>query len=282
MTFVIPAPTPASSATASSAASKATSAKPKPQPAASTQEDDFGLSDLGGGLPDLGSDLDDFLNEETHNPFQSPMTMSAPAATPMKSTGSTRGQMNTLANGIKLVFWGTVLAVVASVATSIGARLVPQLALVALGVSLLGNLLSTSGRIVCLGGPKNTGGRGLLIAAVVCDLGAIAITGLLFVGAAHPGMALVSGLLSLSTLILFVLFVKAVATWIRQPQLADDARTIVLLIVLSIVMLVLIFPVALVVPLLTILLVLGFFGTMLAGVIKYLNLLQHTAEAVRR
>ncbi|WP_425395685.1 hypothetical protein [Aeoliella sp.] len=236
----------------------------------------------GGGLgSDIGDELDDFLNEEISNPFQSPTTTAKPAAAPSKASGSTRGQRSTLANGIKLVFWGTVVAFLASVTSSLGGNFVAELAVIGLGVQLIGNLLSTVGRVVCLGGPKNTGGRGLLIGAVICDLGSIALTVLTLVGAIPQEMLIVSALLGLATPILFILYLKAVATWIRQPSLAEDARTIIIAILVSIALLIGAIPAAFITPILSLVMILGFFGTLIYSFFKYLSLLQHTAEAVR-
>ncbi|WP_442483148.1 hypothetical protein [Aeoliella sp. SH292] len=280
MTFVIPAPTPTTSATASSAAPNP---KPKPQPTASTQDDDFGLSDLGGGLPDLGGDLDDFLAEDSPNPFQSPMTMSTPAATPMNRAVNTRGQMNTLANGIKLVFWGTASIVIAWIVTVLGFLLNTAIIVFAAPIIVLvGIVVATIGRVVCLGGPSKGAGRGLLIASVACDLFNFTSVVLVLAQVLPREVNPISGLLGLATLILFVLFIKSFTRSIGQPQLADDAKAIIVLICATIGFLFATPIAVLVFPLLAIVTGLGIFVTGLWGFFKYLNLLQHTAEAIRR
>lgn len=286
MTFIIPGPKAATPAASTSAAPS----KPAPKPA---DDPDFGLPDLGEDLSDLGDDfgdlLDDALNEPSPapstsetNPFASPTATTAPSPGSSKQRGGvTRVQMNTLANGIKLVFWGTVMVVCASVLAALGGLFLPTLALISLGISVVGGLISTVGRIVCLGGPTKAGGKGLLIAAVACDLIAVGISLVAVAGTAIPFADLVTSLLNLATLILFLLFIKSVATSIGQEHLAKDAWTIIILVVIAIVLLIATPLSIFIFPLLPLVTVLGFIGVGLAAVFKYLNLLQYTAEAVR-
>lgn len=277
-TFIIPGP-------------KAVTPAASPPASQHVADDGPDLSDLGGDLPDLGDDfgdlLDDALSEPTlaanlgvTNPFASPTTAPEPVSASKGSRG-TRNQMNTLANGIKLVFWGTVLVVVAVLISFFAGLFLPAMVLVALGVSLIGSLISTIGRIVCLGGPSKTGGKSLLIAAVACDLISIGVALATMIGAAIAMSELVINLLGLATLILFVLFIRAVTSAIGQSHLAEDARTIVILVATAIVLLVATPFVALIFPLLPLVTVVSFIGVGLAAVFKYLNLLQYTAEAVR-
>lgn len=242
----------------------------------------LGGLDSGGGLSaDMGSELDDFLNEEVTNPFQSP-TASA-TAPPAKSASVTApDKMNTLANGIKLVFWGTALIIIAWTTAAIGALLHPFVAIAGLGLLVLSALLSTVGRVVCLGGPKDIAGRWLLIAAVICDLGNLALTVSVIAGVVGPYGNLLSPLLGLSTFILFLLFIRAVADSIDQPDLAQDAKAVLVFLACTFVTIIGVPFIAMIsslflIPVVLVLIVMGAIAFS-----KYLNVLQFTAEAVRR
>lgn len=268
---------------------------PKRQPSTESQpvgsaadSTSFGLPDLGSEGSGLGDDFGDLLDDALNEPPPSSSTNSgevnpyaSPTAAPRKRTGSTTAQMTTLANGIKLVFWGTVLVVLATLLGFFGGLLMPLLVIVGAGLTLLGNIMATIGRVVCLWGPKKTGGRGMLIAAVVCELISIVVSLFTVAGASLSFGEGIAALFGLATLILFVLFIQAVANSVGETQLAETARSIVILVVIAIVLL-LASPIAMAVfPLFGLATVLGFLGVSLVSVFRYLNLLQYTAEAVR-
>ncbi|MGI9455573.1 MAG: hypothetical protein ACR2NU_03380 [Aeoliella sp.] len=282
MKFVVPGPKKKAPAATSTPAPS-----PTPEPAAEV-EDDFGLDlpDLGGLEDDLGGMsglLDEALDEplkarepvvDSSNPYASPQS-----AAPAKKQ-STHERMGTLANGIKLVFWGTVLAVVAFLLAVFGGLAalftgseVPLVGvLISPFLSLGGYVLAVIGRIMCLSVPEKVGAKGLIYACVACDLAAAAIHVGSLVTDISPFIELGAGVLGLATLILFVLFIKAVARFIGQEHLAEDARKVILLVIVCIASIFLI-----IIPFVAILTI----GTLLYGVYKYLNLLQHTAEYVR-
>jgi hypothetical protein len=268
MVFVIPGP------------KRAVSAAAPP----SKGRDDFGLDlpDLS-GQSELSSGFGDLLDDALKEPAPAAKAPAAPstaerAAQPAKRRGSSRAQMGVLANGIKLVFWGTLIRLSSIVFTVLATVLAsPALFLVAVGVSLLGGLLSTIGRIVCLGAPSEIGGKGLLIGAVLCDLAAVGIVLASVFGDTGPLASLISQLLWLATLILFVLFLRVVATSIGQPHLVDSAQSVIILVVVAIGALI----GSAVIPVFVLIGVFVFLGATIMAVAKYLSLLQHTAECVR-
>jgi hypothetical protein len=265
---------------------------PKRAVTAASPPSDQGLGDLGlelpdlpSGQPDLGSDFGNLLDEALSEPLPAvsrPADSSAAERTVAspKRRRSTRAQMGVLANGIKLVFWGTLMGLIAVLLTVI-ARFIPSVALVTVLIMLLGGILATIGRMICLGAPSQVGGKEMLIGAVICDLASIGLVLANSVGASVPFAPLIANGLWLGTFILFVLFLKAVATSIGQEHLVDSAQSVIMLTVVAIVSLVGVPLAALTFPLFMLAGMLVFVAATLMAVFKYLSLLQHTAECVR-
>lgn len=276
MRFVIPAPKVA----------KATAAPAAPAPVAKTPPSDSAGFDLDDDMADdFGDLLDDALNEPARgpaaeeNPFASPTAVSQPE--PTQRGGGSRSERTKLANGIKLVFWGSVLIVLGWVTIMVGFFIHPAVILVGMAMFFLSFPVTVVGRLICLAGPKNGAGKSLLIASVVCELVNVAVSVLVALEALPPPANVLSPLLGLSTLILFLLFLKAVNTSIGEPQLASKAKEVIMYIATTMGLLIAAPLAAMLVPLLTIVLGLAALVLMLVGFFKYLNLLQHTAEAVR-
>jgi hypothetical protein len=246
-------------------------------------------ADLGGDLRDLGGELDDLLDEAINAPplptvDNRPLTPTKSSKGEAKQRTSTRAQFTMLANGIKLVFWGTLL-VVGSVLLSILSGLAGGLAAAAImaaaGMVFVGGVLSTIGRVMCLAAPDKVGAKWLIYVAVSCDLAGVAtrIAGTFTTLPAFVGP--ISSALSLGTLAFFVLFLKAVATYIKQERLTEDAVTIFVAVAIAITSLLMAPFTILIFPLLPLVFILLSFGAMIYSVYKYLNLLQHVAESVR-
>lgn len=288
MKFVIPGgpavgTAAAAPATTSSGAEPLTTATRRPAAPA----DPFGLD-----LPELGTrgQLDDLFDESFDasmaaatttpeaNPFASPQTVAQP-----KKRGSTRAGMNRVANGIKLVFWGSVMIVgsifVAMFGGTAAVFVGPELLLVVLAgvyfIQLAGGILSLIGRLLCLAVPPQVGGKGLIVAAVALDAVAFGGGVMAGIGTIEEDVAnLIGAIAGFATFILFVLFVRKVALFLKQKHLVDDAK-------LVLVLLVAIFPGGLAAALIPCLGVVALIGLLIYFMVKYLNLLQHTAEAAR-
>ena len=239
------------------------------------------------GFSDLSSDLDDLLDEPF--PAASDTGISAaPAPSPSevpkaKKRSSTRQQMGKLANGIKLVFWGTLLTVGAiPIAFILGIIGGVSLAVIPSGMIIVGSLLATFGRITCLAAPSKAGGKPFLVIAVLCDLasGGISLIGL-FAEEPSPIAEAISSLLSFGTMILFLLFLRAVAKSVGEERLAEDVVAVIVYILLTIVLIIMT-PISLFIfPLLPLITAIGFMACGLISLVKYLNLLQLMAETVR-
>ena len=121
----------------------------------------------------------------------------------------------------------------------------------------------------------------MIYVAVACDLAGVAarIAGALITLPLVVG--LVSSALSLATTAFFVLFLKAVATYIKEEHLAEDAVAVVIWVAISIVSLLMVPFSVFIFPLLPLVFGLLGIGAMIYSVYKYLNLLQHLAERVR-
>lgn len=281
MTFVIPGGPAAGAAAAQPAARQ-------PAAAAATAGDSLGLD-----LPDLppAGPLDDLFDESftqqpaggtnlvDHNPFASPQTRSKPKP----SRASARSGMNKVANGIKLVFWGSVMMVFAGVMGAFAGPLTtlmgPEFLLVAAAASFFiqvaGGILSIVGRVFCLAVPPQVGAKGLIVPAVALDGLGILLGVLIGTGGMEPAIGMLgAGLAGFVTFLLFVLFVRKVALSLKRRDLADDAKMVLIMIGVTFLS---VFALAFI-PCFG---ALFFLGMILSLMFKYLNLLQHTAEAAR-
>lgn len=133
-----------------------------------------------------------------------------------------------VATGLRLVFWG-ILIIIFSVL--LGGPLsfmlvfiLGPLALLVVPVGVLaGAATGLVGRCFCLSVPPKTGTKELIYAAVVCDLAAIAVSGLEFVVELPAIVSLATDLLPTVAIVLFVLFLRQLATHIGQHDLAKTA-----------------------------------------------------------
>lgn len=251
---------------------------PQPPPADDQSSDDFGLDAPELAEPDSGLDdlLDDALSQPAPAAKLPDQNVAEKPRARSKESGDTVAKMRLLANGIKLVFWGTVLILGSIVSAILSPMISENLGTASTALALIGAALSTIGRAICLGAPSQAGGKGVLVAAVACDLVYMGIT---MVGV--PGLpVLVTGIaavfLWLATLILFILFLQAVAKSIHQDQLAEEARSLIIFVVMAMFLLV-----GIVIPVLGIFSLFGFLGVLFITTWRYVNLLQFTAETVR-
>jgi hypothetical protein len=284
-TFVIPAPK-----AAAVPAAPATS----PQDGLGDFADLPDLPDLRAGLMGPGGDLGDLLDDALDAPALPKVERNLSPAKPVSGQPTkrvdTRARFTKLANGIKLVFWGTLLSVAAVLivffvtlagAFGMAVGLVAVAALAAAGMALFGGLLSIVGRVMCLAVPEQVRGKWLIFVAVACDLSGVA-TRIADAVTTLPAIAgLVANVLSLATSAFFVLFLKAVATYIKEEQLAEDAVAVFIWVAISIVSLLMAPFSVFIFPLLPLVFGLLGIGAMIYSVYKYLNLLQHLAERVR-
>lgn len=267
-TFIIPAP-------AAVAAPKATS-EPRPK---KTKRDDDDIGLLGDDLPDLGGDLSGLLDEALDDPLPAPSTPAeptpAPTAAEPKRSGNWRTKLGGLSLGIKLILGATVLNVIATFVAILAPFVAAELGILAIGAALLGGILATLGRLVCLTAPKQIKGKGFLIAAIACDLSFLALT---FAGEAMlPRVAagIAAALLPLATFILFILFVREVGESLGQDALVESGSEVIYAVLIAGFCLV-----GTLAPILGLFCLLAFVFFVCAAVWKYIMLLLFAAECV--
>ncbi|QDU58229.1 hypothetical protein [Aeoliella mucimassa] len=235
-----------------------------------------------------GNKLAPHDDTENYNPFAAPTTSSAPDI-PSSGVGTIDIRSAGLSWAIYLVFYGAVITLVSPVllVTSLVISLVFRSDAIwifivgALGLVLLGYLLNTAGRVLCLVRAPSLGNAGLLVASIACDLSSIALTVLSVADITDHQITSLAGLLALASWLLFAFYLKAIAKLIGDASLVDEARRLTLIL-----------GVAVALPIVNSLLVLlfgsamiafglGSFAIMLYGLVMYMLLIRHTAKAVR-
>lgn len=228
--FIIPSPKKVGPQSATGANGNTAINPPQPHATAAGVDE---VPDVDDQLPDLGDDLGDLLDEALDEPHTGPTAPAKPALstesaeTQPKKGRRKRENFKGLMLAIKLVLGGTVvslLAIMLGVASFFAGG---ELAAVTSVVSLIGVLLSSGGRLLCLSAPKRIGGKGYLIAAVVCDV--------LYMALPYVGDSLLSAqvlfftvpILWLGTFILFILFVREIGESLDQSSLVEAGSDVI-------------------------------------------------------
>lgn len=145
----------------------------------------------------------------------------------------------TVRTGITFVYFGLVtvfLFVIFAVPLSMYER--GPLSAAAFGVILLGTLGMVIGRLCCLATPADSNARPFIIFAVLCELasylGPLAVFPLLFSGSPLQ-LAIVSTggmLVGFAGQFLFIFFLRRISNYIDRPELAYQARSVMVLMVM--------------------------------------------------
>ncbi len=169
------------------------------------------------------------------NPYRPPQDVGDEGYDPIRTFGS-EAALNRVATGLNLVYWGIAitllsviggfLAMLASMAAnSIGVMMVIGMA-IGVGV-IVGVLVGLVGRIFCMAVPPGTGAQPLIYAAVALDVVALLVSIASIVAVVPEWLPRSTNLLSLVATLLFIIFMKRVATFIGQPDLAANAQGLI-------------------------------------------------------
>jgi hypothetical protein len=158
--------------------------------------------------------------------------------------------LKTVSTGYKLVYVGFLLQVLAIVITigfviAVMAGMIPAVGLRGFlgvmysiaGLSLFGHLIGLFGRFKCMALPHEagSGAKQMIVFSVALELVALLTVGIYianaFVGRLLPGEVAelldpAATVMSIIAAALFLLFTKAVATFVRRPDLAADAGSV--------------------------------------------------------
>jgi len=211
-------------------------------------DDPLGLGDSGAlaGIPNP-------LSVETALPAASGGMMAprttVPASGQKQSRKAKRQGLAKVAKGLNLVYLGTITHILAGLVAIFP---IPYLPMLCLLVGIVGVVIITVGRIFCLSIPQETGAKGLIIGAVACDVvvfgtsscSMVFLTLLRF----SAGLATSEGLSRMTALmgwimvvgqirsvvtigagLLFMLFLRQLAIYLKERELADEAKTLLLL-----------------------------------------------------
>jgi hypothetical protein len=178
--------------------------------------------------------------------------------------------MNLVGVGLALMYWAFVVFV-ASLAIMAGCAFaggtagsgVVAVGLVGAGVgAIAAALMVIVGQFLCLAVPRETGAKGLIIAAIVLEFCAVLSPFLIaqalvaeLQGSLSPQYAalvpaLLTMVLALAAQITFLLFLRQLADYLRRSDLSDKVQTILLFYVVQIVLPFVMIPVAFVLALL--------------------------------
>jgi hypothetical protein len=171
--------------------------------------------------------------EDPINPY-APSSTPAFDAGPIAAFGSEKS-LKRVADGLNLVYWGIAIILLSFIgglvllfvfATVWGELATIPAVLMGLGI-IAGTITGLVGRIFCLDVPEATNARPLIYSAVGCDVIAMLITVVSWIPAVPEQISRIPNLLSLVATLLFIIFMKRIANFIRQPQLAERAQSLV-------------------------------------------------------
>ncbi|XZE54997.1 hypothetical protein SH139x_000983 [Planctomycetaceae bacterium SH139] len=168
---------------------------------------------------------------DTPNPFAPPsetseLTLVSPLEN-MQALASTE-------RGLQITFYGLMIVILSYCAAIVAVFGFPPLAIAIGLILLIGLLLLIIGPLVCLMTPAETGAKGMIITAVVCQLLALTlslgegISGIMFDSFASQIINLSEALLALLSVIMFVLFMMRISTYLKRHDLRDKGKTILI------------------------------------------------------
>lgn len=215
------------------AAKKRPAKKRRPKKKKDTYDDAYGFDDLSS----YGEPHDDYGDAEDYddNPYSAPAPSGGGRRQRSRGSGGVSSAgLSTVGTGLMVVAWG-IVAIVAGVGAGLLMGLVsgnPAIGLLAFGLFLVGGgLASLVGQCMCLAAPSESGARGLLITALVCQLGQF-ITNVMIrmgpAGPADPMLMIARGLCSIGFGLFFLLFLKKIAQFSRHDDHASKATGILI------------------------------------------------------
>jgi hypothetical protein len=143
----------------------------------------------------------------------------------------TAGSFRTLRLGITLVFYGLLLLVAALLLSILAPALAftiespsPFLALLIVPILLItASIIGLVGKILCLTTPDETGGKQIVYMAVILDVCAALINLMGLVVTIPKFLDSISTLLGLTAFILFLVFLRQLALFLKDSVLAERA-----------------------------------------------------------
>lgn len=136
--------------------------------------------------------------------------------------------------GLQITFYGLMIVILSYCAAVVAIFSFPPLAIAIGLILLIGLLLLIIGPLVCLMTPAETGAKGLIIAAVICQLlGLISSVGqsiseTMFASPIREIVVFSEALLILLSVIMFVLFMMRISTYLKRHDLRDKGKTILI------------------------------------------------------
>jgi len=163
----------------------------------------------------------------SENPYASPETLetSAPGVEWMQS-GSP--ELAKTARGLSIVYFGIVLVLLSVISIVLMSLFPPLLFLSSFGFAV-GILMTIIGPILCLSVPEATGAKGLITGSVLLQfvnllLGMVSIFGF----GLPPAARAISSMFWVGAGVLFVLFMRRLASFIGRTDLASKARNVLI------------------------------------------------------
>ena len=205
--------------------------------------------------------------------------------------------MQTVRRGISLIYWGIILMVLTAIVAFVGAIALgvnlqnpaglpdaqsAALFLILIGAAFFaGYVMTFVGKIMCLAVPGEVGASGLIFTSVGIDVVALLVTVAGFLTDVPDEVTSLLNLAGLVSTILFLLFLRRLAAYIRRDDLARRARNVLIIGGLLFVMAALTATTALARLEAAAALGLVFAVMLLVGFVMYVNLLGSLKEALK-
>ncbi|HIK95366.1 MAG TPA: hypothetical protein EYG03_25760 [Planctomycetes bacterium] len=185
----------------------------------------------------FGDDFGDLSQGEDYDDLENPYA--APRATGgSKKRKGKRGRksegLGTVGAGLLVQGWaivGTILMVAVFVLTAMasgpGGGIGSGVMLLGVG-SIVAGLAMLIGEVMCLAAPVDSGAKGLIIATVCCSAVNICASIANSVGGPNLALAAVGGLAGLGRVVLFLLFLRAIANYAGLQERGNRALTVLI------------------------------------------------------
>lgn len=173
------------------------------------------------------------MSSPNENPFAAPEVEQYRVASPAGPEFNTP-ELRQVGLGLKFVYLGIVSMIAGGMIAGVGIVMAEGLlqfgwtAITGFGLILVGYILTTIGPLLCLATPEESQGKGLIISSVIFHLVNVGITIFTFLEllSAWQYLDLVSSIAAILSWILFMLYLRRLALYIRHQQFAARATAI--------------------------------------------------------
>ncbi len=170
------------------------------------------------------------------NPYAAPVHSGGRSTSRSSSSGLLR-----VAGGLNLVYWGIAIVLLSVISGAVlGAAIASSnenvtaddyaesglVAILGFGV-IIGGVLAMLGKVMCLSVPRKTQATELIVGSIVFDVAAVGVRIVQMSADLPPIARSLTGLFSLLGTLCFILFLKRIAEYLGQGEMADRAQSLI-------------------------------------------------------